>query len=185
MGNPDDWEDRNDAKFMKLYQDNKNWKEIRSLCFTMAYDRIHFWKGFANEGTGVRLLFNKEKLKKDISEANLVCRKVTYPGNDEDISKYFLKDLPFLKRRHFEDEKEFRVVGELAQSKDTLIMGFKASSLVEILIDPRLEEPTAECVKKSIKCMCKGDLEGVEVLQSRMLYHDDWIKQGKCIAGQL
>ena len=98
LGNPEVWEDKNDAALMAIYQKKKGLNNLRATCLTSGLDRYHFWEVFGGKREGVCLWFCKEVFEADFEQEKVDARKVEYLNISELRDKQ-VDDLPFSKRK--------------------------------------------------------------------------------------
>lgn len=144
------WHDRNDSFFAEKYREKKQIKTLLALCFTTKPETFHHWKVFAGDSGGICIRFNAEKLlacfKKEtgVKTGIVVYRlmrdlKETPPSIDE---------LPFLKRKQYEDEAEFRIIYEnkskIFQTKDFQL---DLGCIEKIILSPWLPRSVSKTIK--------------------------------------
>ena len=115
-------------------------------------------------------------LRKD---QTLIVDQVQYmtPKELKDIQ---LNEIPFAKREQYTDEREVRVIRNYATEgpkKDGF--DFSASSLKRIYLNPWLNEKAFKENKAEISAMLKGKYGRVEILQSKTLRHNGWIRAAR------
>jgi hypothetical protein len=110
---PGTWDDKNDAFFMAQYKRQKDLKALLALCFADCPETYHHWRVFSHGADGVRVEFDKALLLKAFKGDDHVIhgdmrykliKELQRPGS------FSVGDLPFLKRRPFKDEREFRII---------------------------------------------------------------------------
>ena len=111
---PVSWEDRNDSFYLQKYRELKGLKTILALCFTEKSETFHHWKVFAGGSSGVCIKFNKKDF--------LACFQKKHGIHSGPVSYSLMRDLrrtppsleklPYLKRKQYEDEAEFRIIYE-------------------------------------------------------------------------
>ena len=119
---PANWDDRNDFTLIDAYKNHlesvgNTRKVILALCFTERAERYHYWRVFAAGADGCQIKFNKKEFLTTFSEEpGIISERVKYK-TIEDIrgtrGAALLNNsnqLPFLKRKAFEDEREFRII---------------------------------------------------------------------------
>ncbi len=111
---PDAWEDRNDAYYLERYQAEQRFRSVLAICFSTTSETFHHWRIFSHGASGVCLEFDKAKLLKSIGgKRGFRSGVISYHSflhlrrNRPDIETW-----PFLKRKPFEAEAEFRVIYE-------------------------------------------------------------------------
>jgi len=110
---PQTWDDRNDSHYLGLYRMRKKLKTVLALCFTRASETYHHWRVFANGPSGICIRFTQELLETARKHPGICFGNVKYltlkEMQDKEIT---VRDLPFLKRYAFGDEREFRIIYE-------------------------------------------------------------------------
>lgn len=180
LGNPKDWEDKNDGELVRLYSEASGTFEMRATCLTGAADRYHFWEIFGKREQGVCIWFDRAELLRDIREdQSLVAKNAKYiqPAR---LSKTERALIPFAKREQYADEREFRVLRvKPAANTEADKFRFSASSLKRIYLNPWLSAPLVEQEKAKLSHLLSSDYEHVEVRQNRALRKSDWINAAK------
>ncbi|WP_146193161.1 hypothetical protein [Maritimibacter sp. 55A14] len=176
LGNPREWEDKNDSECIRIYSDKFLKFEVRGTCLTGAADRFHFWHIFGGRKRGVCLWFERDSLIKDIKgDASLVADKVRYrmPAG---LSQLESGLIPFAKREQYRDECEFRVLRlSTPQGMPTDKFSFSANSLKRIYLNPWLSPKEVEREKVRISGLMNDQLKHVCVMQNRSLKQKAWI----------
>ncbi len=174
---PSSWEDRNDAFYVEKYKEIKNLKTVLALCFTTKAETFHHWKVFADSSAGVCVRFNKYKffasLKKD---PGIKIGNVTYnPMRTLESNPPTVDELPFIKRKQYEDEKEVRIIyvnrSKIHQVKDIAI---DLQSIERITLSPWMPDPISNAVKKVIQ-----DIDGcdsIQILKTGVVEYRNWKK---------
>ena len=100
------WQDRNDSFYVERYREIKQLKTLLALCFTTKPETFHHWKVFAGDSGGICIRFNAERLvacfKKEprIRTGTVIYRLM----RDLKHNPPSIDELPFLKRKQYEDE---------------------------------------------------------------------------------
>lgn len=153
------WDDPFEAFLIKRYctAQSEDFDLLNSdkyfLCCTTKPERDHFWRNYTPNKDGAMVTFNLSILRS--LDPRILGRVVSYPPRDEikdflkkidtgSVSEAELKDLYFIKRMAFEDEKEYRL---LIQDKphvgDTIGIDFvPQKTITRILFDPRMDTDT-------------------------------------------
>lgn len=142
--NPNKWDDKNDKLYMRIYKDKKNLASLLALCFTEAPETYHHWKVFASGSSGVCVYFYKTLLLQQLdSVTGIQHRQVMYKKLDAlKNSPLAIKDLPFLKRYAFRDEKEYRIIFEdLTEKHEFKHFEIDTSCIAQISLSPWLAKP--------------------------------------------
>lgn len=174
--NPATWDDTNDSYFMAEYKRLKNARTVLALCFTESEESYHHWRVFSHGPDGVRIEFDKDALLDAWAlEAYVQCEYMQYKMIDElrREPSIALERLPFLKRRPYRDEKEYRVVftslDEAVEFKDYPI---RLACVRRITLSPWMPKPLVRSVKETLK-----GFEGcgsIAVYQSTLTGNEGW-----------
>lgn len=111
---PDTWEDRNDAYYLERYRMEMKFRSVLAICFSDRREAFHHWRVFSHGSSGVCLEFDKEKLLQTFAnKTGFRSQKVTYLWVEEvEKKKPQIAMRPFIKRKPFDDEGEFRIIYE-------------------------------------------------------------------------
>src|SRR5271166_4246980 len=119
---PQNWDDRNDRYFMKLYKDQRSVSGLYGLCAPMASETYHHWRVFTGPADGAcvelertpleHLLTSKEGFRFGDVEYMLIRDMEKLPNSAVDR-------LPFVKRKGFKDEAEYRIIAESKETQRT------------------------------------------------------------------
>jgi hypothetical protein len=176
---PQNWDDKNDSYFLKLYKEKFGLRSVLVLCFTRTSEKYHHWRVFANGASGICISFRRESLLRAVRKIGKIrTGEVRYLKLDE-IEKMKLKarDLPFLKRYPFEHEEEFRIVFESSRRLASLDIPVPLSCIDRITLSPWLHLALAAEVKKVI-----WGIEGCEDLRvhrSTLISNAEWQSFGE------
>ncbi|GMO24008.1 MAG: hypothetical protein Pg6A_11060 [Termitinemataceae bacterium] len=109
------WPDRNDFTSVDAYRRLKNAGAVRVFCFASGDEMVHHWFTYASGGTGCCIHFDTEKLLcklrgiQGLLAGRVVYRSArTLPASE--LKALPPKEIPFLKRRPYECEHEYRIV---------------------------------------------------------------------------
>ena len=174
---PESWEDRNDAYYLEKYKKEKELQTILAICFSSVPETFHAWRIFASGLSGVCVEFDRERLLHAIpQEQGFNSSDMDYHFVDEVESKRpEPKQWPFLKRKPFKDECEFRIIYE---SKTELLsikhIAIDLSCVRKITLSPWLSEPTAKSVSSIINSIL--GCGGLCVNPSSLIENSRWKK---------
>lgn len=174
---PFTWEDRNDSFFMEKYRERKKLKTVLALCFTTKPEQFHHWKVFAGTSSGVCIRFKANKLltcfdqKPGIRSGAVEYRLIKELKNDLPS----VDELPFIKRRQYEDEAEFRILYEsrksTLQKKDFPI---SLESIDRITLSPWLPYSVSETIKGVIREI--PGCSSIQLLRTGVVENLQWKK---------
>lgn len=175
---PDNWEDKNDSEFMRIFKNNSELTSLVALCFTQAGETYHHWKVFAKGMSGVCIYFNKDKLLTHLASQNVQGGAVNYftlQGLKD--AKLTLSELPFSKRYQFRDEKEFRVIhasNDAQFSVKSFAIGLDC--IERIALSPWLAPALASSIKQTIRTI--DGCEKMRVVVTNLNQNQAWIEHG-------
>jgi hypothetical protein len=184
---PNYWEDKNDAEFMKIYKEKNSIQSLLALCFTVTGETHHHWEVFASGNSGVCIRFHGKKLIQDIESMQKKSKscesflhdKVSYKTirSIEKINLY-TADLPFTKRAPFRYEKEYRIIFTSQDNKyESYPMKINLDSIKEIVLSPWIHDSLAETLKILLKSIdgCKN----IKVFKTTLNRNETWIEAGR------
>jgi hypothetical protein len=175
--NPSSWDDKNDSHFVQAYRDQKGYGSVLALCLTGAAQTYHHWRVFTHGASGACIYFDREKLLDWIDEDELISgRKVEYRSLAQvQRSPPALEDLPFVKRKAYEHEAEFRLL-YTTRRKSVPIKSFDLplEAINSILLNPWLPPATAAAVEDVIHRI--DGCEELDVFRATIVKNDAWQK---------
>jgi hypothetical protein len=181
--NPNSWDDKNDSHFVQTFKEKNGFGSVLALCLTEAGQTYHHWRIFTQGASGACLFFDKEKLLSWINETGLITgREVKYQTLQKIRNKTpQVNDLPFLKRKAYEHEAEFRLLySTKAKSVPFKSFDFPIEIIEGIYLNPWLPSATVNAIKQIIHKM--DGFEKLEVLRATIITNDEW-KQVATTAG--
>lgn len=174
---PETWEDRNDAYYLEQYKQERKLGTLVAVCFSICSETFHHWKVFSSGSAGVCIEFNTERLLKAFGKgAGFRTGKVEYCLiRDVKNKRPPLNRWPFLKRRAFRDEQEFRILYESDNEKLRLkSVGIDLASVQKITLSPWLPALVAKSVVGIIKKI--DGCSKMDVRVSSLLDNAGWRK---------
>jgi hypothetical protein len=174
---PDAWEDRNDAYYLERYRQKRRLSTVLAVCFSACRETFHHWKVFSSGNAGVCLEFDRSKLLEAFpDDQGFVHGMVEYRLiKNLKEKRATVNTWPFLKRKPFSDEREFRILYESSveniRSKPVKI---DLTSIQKVTLSPWLNESVAKSVVKIIKQL-RG-CERMDIRPSSLLDNARWRK---------
>lgn len=173
---PSKWKDTNDTHFLSAFQDCVKSKGIYAACFTQAPETYHHWQVFAGENEGVCVEFDKEAMLCSIIDNgayiwdNMKYRTIKQLGLRSKINAY---ELPFLKRKGFSDEKEFRLI-YLSPNPQKLVkfMPIHRSWVKRIIVNPWLNDALFKSIKVALKSI--PGCSRLSVIHTSLINNTQW-----------
>ncbi|MDR2482473.1 MAG: hypothetical protein LBD08_02445 [Treponema sp.] len=174
LSDPARWEDRNDAASVEAYRRKTGAAQVRVLSLASGDEQIHLWFAYARKEYGAYLRFNTSALLAALERIpGLVCGPLRYTPR-EDISAAELRAagpeaLPFIKRRPYEAEQEYRVLwtGGPDESPPEIPI---AGLLDRVTLAPGMAAPFGPALAEMLAARYT-----LKVQRSRLLNSPDWI----------
>jgi hypothetical protein len=123
LNDPAEWDDKNDAASVEAYRRKTGAEQIRAVSLAGGDEQIHHWFAYAHKEYGAGIRFKTPALLAALKkEKRFVCDFMRYtPRNKlsaKELKTYAPRELPFIKRRPYEGEQEYRVLwtGSLAET---------------------------------------------------------------------
>lgn len=174
--NPASWDDKNDAHFMAEYKRLRGVETVLAICFAATGETYHHWRVFSHGADGVCISFDRKPLLDAFKkQAGITMGKMSYERVETVAGWPELKvtQLPFLKRKPYEPEREYRVVYE---NKSEQIQFFdvpiKLSWINTITLSPWMPPAFQPAVTTTLKSV-KG-CEGIEIVRSTLVGRGSW-----------
>jgi len=174
---PDLWEDRNDAHYLQRYQSARKLTTVLAICFSARREAFHFWKVFSNGPSGVCIEFDRRKLIETFPKwSGFRCNDVTYSLiRDVTDRRPPVKTWPFLKRKAFEDEREFRVIYESDEDHEReKHVDISLTCVHRVTLSPWLPDSVSESVRKIIRRI--DGCNELTVNRSSLINNSGWRK---------
>jgi hypothetical protein len=175
--NPSSWDDKNDSHYVQTYRDRKGHGSVLALCLTSALQTYHHWRVFTHGASGACIYFNDKKFLSWIkADAFITGREVRYKTLSQvQEMPPALEDLPFVKRKAYEHEAEFRLL-HTTRGKSVAVKSFELPLEVidKVILNPWLPPATAKAVERLIHRIegCKK----IDVLRATIVKNDAWQK---------
>lgn len=179
---PDKWDDRNDAEFMRLYRDKARCDSLKALCCTETGETYHHWKVFTQSADGCFIEFDRRPLLASIAEdEHYRAQAMDYIRLDEiELCDYNVRDMPFLKRAGFKPEEEFRIIYTGPCDGDVHFLPIELSWISRIVLNPWLPSSVATSVAATFRDLC--DRADLQVTPSKLTNSQTWLKWGRSMS---
>jgi hypothetical protein len=176
--NPATWDDKNDAYFMAEYKRIVGAKSVLALCFAECGETYHHWRVFCQGVDGVCIELNKENLLSSFRQDKFIKHgyvKYELIKNVRARKSFMPEELPFLKRRPFEDEREYRIIyndpNENHEFKDYKV---KISWISRITLNPWIPKTLYLSIKDTLKSI--DGCSGLSIAKSTLVDNVEWKK---------
>lgn len=174
---PEKWEDRNDAHFIEVFRQKKNFKSVLGICFSSTRETFHHWKVYASGMSGVCIEFDKDKIIRAIKGlANVLYGEVSYKLiHEAQANRPNIDNLPFLKRKPFKDENEFRIIYWNDKSRiSSYDIPIELRFINKVTLSPFMPETLKKSLKSAIWNIQKSN--ALRIIHSTLLDNDEWKK---------
>jgi hypothetical protein len=176
---PETWEDRNDAYFLERYREEMKLQSVLAICFSRHRETFHHWRVFSSGASGVCIEFDNSLLQSIANKQGYRHGNVEYHW----IKDFRINDLrkdtpevdkwPFLKRKPFEDEREYRIIFESkTEGLRAHPITISLASIRKVTLSPWLPEAVATSVEDIIQSI-RG-CAGLNVSRSSLLDNAGW-----------
>jgi len=176
---PSSWDDKNDSFFLSTYKGKKNLKSVLALCFTRESETYHHWRVFSAGSSGACVNFNASALESTFRKARGVrFQEVTYlKVNELRIRRPTTSQLPFIKRKPYEHENEFRALWE-SKSEETNALGvpIELSSITRITLSPWMHPDLRKNVVAALKRI--DGCRSIPMWKSTLTDNEEWKSYG-------
>jgi hypothetical protein len=172
---PETWEDYNNAYYLERYRQEMKFRSVLAICFSLHRETFHHWRIFSSGASGVCIEFDKDRLLKHFAgRPGFRHEKVTYAWISElKKAKPPIEKWPFLKRRPFEDEREYRITFESKTESDRAkAVPIDLASIRKVTLSPWIPGSVSASV---ITIMKKIDgCAGLDISRSSLLDNSGW-----------
>jgi hypothetical protein len=174
FGCPEEWPDKNDAAGLRAFCRKKGVAKARVICLATDIELVHHWNTYAP--LGCRIEFKKNEFLEEINKHGLLGNFVGYYPSDCLTAKLLqfkeVDELPFIKRRPYECEKEYRIIWYGKVTEHAPKINIK-DCIESITLSPKISTPQFEAIKYNL--VEKYHIETIK--RSRLLHCDEWISK--------
>jgi hypothetical protein len=176
---PRTWDDRNDSYYLRLFRNKRKLKCVLALCFTRAPETYHHWRVFSTGSSGVCIEFDRAALLRAVSGQDVRSGDVTYrTRNRMRSAKLTVHELPFLKRRAFRDDIEFRMIYRSATKKRSkLDIAIPLSCIHRVTLSPWLDCDVADEIRQTLRSI-RG-CANLGIARSTLVNNEEWKQLGE------
>ena len=171
---PRRWDDKNDYYCLRQYRVKKKMQSVLALCFVQASERYHFWRVFGAGSSGVRIKFKKQSLLKSVDKvAGMRHGEVEYLLMNQIKRTPEVDELPFVKRRGFQDEKEYRLVYGSRYDLRKFDIAIPLSCIDSIKLNPWLDPDLFKHVRHVLRDI-DAECRSLNIVQSSLVDNKHW-----------
>ncbi|HEX9897122.1 MAG TPA: DUF2971 domain-containing protein [Dehalococcoidales bacterium] len=171
------WADKNDVKVIHEYKTRKN-KQVFVLCFCIGDETIHHWRTYADGEWGCCIEFDEEKLLasfrniKGIRYKDVIYKKV----NEVEKGLVKLEDFPFVKRKPYRFENEFRIIWEGSTDQSNFKVKINLNSINKITFSQKMSPE----MRNTVLDLLHNQVKHLPKINYSTLYENKrWIKAFK------
>lgn len=174
---PSTWDDKNDAWFMKEFQDITGASTVLAICFAESDETYHHWRVFADGANGVCIEFDKDAILSAFDQiAGIRKGPVHYRLIDtlRRRTRIEPEELPFLKRRPYQPECEYRVIYVEKGRPPLTVKTFpiELGWIKRITLSPWMPSDLRHAVVKTLKAI--PDCKELKVVRSTLVGNREW-----------
>lgn len=172
------WDDKNDAYYVECYKQKRNLKSVLVLCLTEAFQTYHHWKIFSNGSSGVCIHFKRANFLQWLAETEglaggkVIYKNVKQLAAEVEDGKIEIRDIPYIKRKAYRGEEEFRLIFESKKLKNLEHFKFPISMIERIVINPWLPQSTFSSLRLLIRAI--DGCEDISVSRATIVANDEW-----------
>ena len=171
LTNPTKWQDKNDIKLIREYEKQEG-NKVFLKCFCGGNETIHHWQSFAKSRKGCCIQFDARKLLKyvDIASLNLKHAWIDYKFISEiKAEKPPLDSYPFIKRKLYHIENEYRIVYSGTQEELAKKIPIKLDCITKITFSPLISNKDFQTKRKSLRKLLNIKPNKLKINQSTAL----------------
>lgn len=174
---PASWDDKNDAHFMQEYKAIRGFANVFAICFAETQETYHHWRVFSAGVDGVCVEFDKDRILSAF-DGDPAIRKgpVSYRLLDtlRKRDEIDVEELPFLKRKPYEPECEYRVVyaEKDADPKAAQSFPIELGWIRRITLSPWMHESLRRSVATTLRAI--PGCAALKVARSTLVGNREW-----------
>jgi len=173
---PDNWKDENDIASVNAYKRYKKAKVVCVFCFAYGNESVHHWLNYAPKNSCC-VYFNEVKLFSILSEIKDIKKgKVIYIPSKELLASKLKKmrpeKIPFIKRRPYDCEKEYRIIWTGNKVNDQPKINV-LDCIEKITLSPNFDVHLLDKIEKAKKKTKRK----IDINRSRILAENGWISK--------
>ncbi|WP_166486318.1 DUF2971 domain-containing protein [Cereibacter sphaeroides] len=164
---------------MRKYKQFRGAKSVLAICFANAEETYHHWHVFSSGADGICISFDKEALIKSLDGAPgfrtgpMQYEKVRALERRPELKH---AELPFLKRKPYEPEQEYRIVFEDRNEKRSFInVSIDLTWIKTITLSPWMPRALQNSVSSTLKSI--DGCENIRVIRSTLVGWGKWKAQ--------
>jgi hypothetical protein len=174
--NPASWDDKNDAHFMAEYKRLRKMQTVLAICFASPQETYHHWRVFSNGADGICISFDRKRLLDAFKkQPGMTMGKMRYEYVETVAAWPELKvaQLPFLKRKPYQAENEYRVIYESADKPmEFFDVDIDLAWIKAITLSPWMPPAFLTAVKTTLRAI--PGCEHIEIVRSTLVGRESW-----------
>jgi hypothetical protein len=182
LGDPEKWEDKNDSAAVRAFCRLKGEGiKARVLCFLDGDESIHHRNAFAKNGCSISIdrdCILKQTNKTSFLHGSIEYRKDIKATELRKLAENEADKIPFLKRRAYECEKEYRLIW-FGKAKSTPKIKLDRRAIKRIILSPGMPDSKRKELQSKIKMRLEKRYgkNRIKVDLSRLLEYERWISK--------
>ena len=160
---------------MEQYRKKRNKKSILATCFCYGNESNYHWNAFSKEEDGCMIAFDFGKFVNHVAEnyPDVCMGNVQYKYLQELDEKIKLDDIPFIKRKPYACEKEFRFIQLFDEEKTSFDIDFDLSFIKKIVLTQKLPDCIFRTIRKKI---AEFGIPAQKITVSSILENRAWVE---------
>ena len=182
LTDPSKWPDQNDSFTIGVYKTNRRLQSILATCFTGIEETYHHWKVFGGGDSGMCIVFRRALLeeclrsfrKKERIRYGLAKYRRLDTIRNRPLEP---RDLPFIKRIGYKDEREYRVLWvSKTETAEFVRLPIPLRCIEAIIINPWLRTELAETLRGVLEREVKSSSPDHEIAikRSSLINSSSW-----------
>lgn len=183
---PQNWDDKNDRRFMQLYKEAKHMNSLYALCAATCTETYAHWRVYSPASEGACIEIWRKPMETALKKSKQVrfreVRYVTLTQVDM-LGPDDLEDLPFSKRAGYGSEREYRVIAWSKKPQAAALeIDIDISWVKRVELNPWMPKSLAESVRTMLKAV--PDCENLATSQSSLIDNQRWRDAGDRVLGR-
>ncbi|MEX3639668.1 hypothetical protein [Paraburkholderia sp. BR14320] len=183
---PQNWDDKNDRRFMQLYKEAKHLNSLYALCAATCTETYAHWRVYSPAAEGACIEIWREPLEAALKETKYVrFRDMKYVKLEDvdHLGPADLEDLPFSKRVGYGSEREYRIIAWSKKPQAAALeIDIDLNWVKKIELNPWMPKSLADSVQTMLKAV--PNCENLATSQSSLIDNQRWRDAGDRVLGR-
>ncbi len=183
---PKHWDDENDRVYLEKYRKLARLKSVLALCLSKSDETYHHWKVFAPGADGVCIEFYANGFMnrfRDVEDVTMGDVDYVYINTlKARLPQLRASDLPFLKRKPYKPESEFRLIYSSPHEKlDAKAFDISLGLIKQVTLSPWLPDTFYASVHDALRNI--PECESVSVKKTSLISTSTWQRIASQVRG--